>query len=233
MYNNDNILYFPKNIDLRICPKNGFSSNKNLFFSIMKKLDSKKLKEINSYNPDRKKMPESWRQNEVLIHGDPLDLPFRKDSVRFAIKRDPIERFKSTVEMLELGEKYSSVSEILDELDSGNLLDIHFCPQYFFMGSQDNYHYVYDLSNYEDFLIHILSFYDIKYNRSEHYIRSNISNNSDPNIIQSEREKGGRFRHQPKYKENKSPQKFTDTMTSMDYFRVRTLYKKDYDNGWK
>lgn len=252
MYNTDNVFYLQGNIDVRLCPKNGNSSTKAFFVRLMHILEAKDYEKIMmDYTPSNKKAPQSWRQYQVWQRGDQFDIPFRKNSIKFAIKRDPFERFKSCVEMLQLQalstkidtqanvegmnrdyKYYTSVSKLLDDLESGKVLNMHFWTQTYYLGNKNQYDYVYDLTEYESFIKHVISFYNITYRRDYFYFHRNISNNSDNKKIEAEKLLGGSIRYQYDYSETKTSELITSKMTPHDYARVRKLYKVDFDNGW-
>jgi len=116
--NNKNVYYFPDNIDVRTCNKNGLTSIKHLWTYIEQYYDKRNLP--NAVYEFRKQHEEFARSNkytagvdinDMLVnkYGDSFDIPFRKNSTRMAIWRDPIDRFKSAVEMLQI--VYSSENE--------------------------------------------------------------------------------------------------------------------------
>jgi len=255
----DNILYLPEGIDIRICPKNGFSSLKGFFHQVMKVVapNIPFQKEQIDFQHVRGGAS-SWRQLQVLKYGNQFDVPFRYDSVRFAVTRDPIERFKSAVEMLQLQAKsnyaspediplinkdydaYSSVKLLLDDLYSGKVLNQHFWTQTLYMGLRSNYDYVYNLNNIEEMYKHILSFYGIDYDRKVWYTHKNISNNSDYrstqdillDICTTTEQNRQQVSYMDYYKILEPSELITRNMTPSDYARVKKLYKIDYDNGW-
>jgi len=254
----DNILYLPEGIDLRICPKNGFTSIKGFHQQVLRVVSPQNTMAQEQYQFKHVRGgPSSWRQLQVLKYGNQFDIPFRFDSVRFAIKRDPIERFKSAVEMLQLQahsnyatpedvplinkdyDRYSSVKLLLDDLCGGKVLNQHFWTQTLYMGIPKDYDYVYDLENIEEFYKHVLSFYGIDYDRKVWYTHRNISNNSDPihseilfdeiNLSKQRRQNISYMEHYEVYDKEDL---ITSHMTASDYARVKKLYKIDYDNGW-
>lgn len=252
MYNTDNIFYLPGNIDIRLCPKNGYTSTKAFFIRLMHILENKDYeKYMVDYNPETRKAPQSWRQLQVWQRGDQFNIPFRRNSVKFAVKRDPFDRFKSCVEMLQLQalspkiepqqnvegmnrdyKYYHSVSKLLDDLEAGNVLNMHFWTQTYYLGDKNQYDYIYDLKDYEEFLKHALSFYNITYRRDLYYFRRNISNNVDEEIVQEEKKLGGSIHYQYDFQRANKKDLITEKMTPHDYARIRKLYKIDFDNGW-
>lgn len=255
----DNILYLPEGIDLRICPKNAFSSLKAFYLQLSKMLEpTNRVERAQREFAHVRGGPASWRQLQVLKYGNHYDLPFRFDSVRFAVKRDPIERFKSAVEMLQLQSKsnyatiediplinkdysaYSSVKLLLDDLYGGKVSNVHFWTQTQYMGSTKNYDYVYDVKEMEKLYSHILSFYGIDYDKKVWYTHKNISNNSDYDTTQelllslcpTDEQYLQQISYMDYYKRVDKSSRITELMTPNDYARVKKLYKIDYDNGW-
>ena len=117
----DNILYLPEGIDLRICPKNGFTSIKGFHQQVLRVVSPQNTMAQEQYQFKHVRGgPSSWRQLQVLKYGNQFDIPFRFDSVRFAIKRDPIERFKifmtCTVALIHNGQFFEKpVNPVLGE----------------------------------------------------------------------------------------------------------------------
>jgi len=248
--NSDNIFYFPKNVDVRTCPKNGHSSLKQFFINVTMKLDpNRKLKEEFIFYSEKNL---SWRARQVLLFGDHFDLPFRKNSIRLTIKRDPIERFKSATEMLQahvfhhyIDEKtsienklyhkfYTSVDQLLSDLENDTLVNIHFYPQTFYLGNNSQYDHVYDITEFETFQKDILLMNDIKF--TDHwFIHMNYSNNSDLRKMKKIKEQYRKSKHvviQAQFKHFKDEEKITSRMTENDIKRIKKLYEMDYDNGW-
>jgi len=209
------------------------------------------LELMTNYEPSTKRAPQSWRQLQVWQRGDQFDIPFRKNSVRFALKRDPFERFKSSVEMLQLQalstkidpqanvegmdrdyKFYDSVTKLLDDLEAGKVLNMHFWTQTYYLGDKSRYDYIYDINDYENFVRHILSFYNITYRRDYFYYHQNISNNTDAEVVHAEKQDGGTIHYQYDFERVSNHELITKKMTPHDYARVRKLYKLDFDNGW-
>ena len=147
----DNVLYFPNNVDVRLCPKNGMSSIKELF-RVHRKHDEY--------------VGRSYRYDYVKREGDQLDLPFRPGSFRIAVRRDPVDRFKSACEYIlqnradhiangranDLPEISSQLDEVIDSIESGSVKNNHFYTQTWYMGRPDDY----------DMVVHILSVGDCR-----------------------------------------------------------------------
>jgi hypothetical protein len=120
--NTTNIFYFPKNVDVRTCPKNGMTTLKhvwqNTFKHYMRSNNTLSFNIFDDYNElmiqDRdntKKFRGEMTARDMLVirHANMFDTPYRKGSFRIAVRRDPVERFKSAVEMLQV--------EYSDDLD--------------------------------------------------------------------------------------------------------------------
>ena len=113
--NTTNIFYFPKNVDVRTCPKNGMTTLKhvwqNTFKHYMRSNNTLSFNIFDDYNEllrqDRdntKKFRGEMTARDMLVirHANMFDTPYRKGSFRIAVRRDPVERFKSAVEMLQV-----------------------------------------------------------------------------------------------------------------------------------
>ena len=140
-----NVLYFNDDIDIRICLKNG---SKTL------------LKAWAIINNTSSPKPEH-RYQFIMQNQNLLDPPFRPDSYRIAIKRDPVERFLSTVNMISLenwndqwlDSKWNknlkslvdsnNISKTIENLKTGKIKDHHFMSQTHYMGKSSDYDKVY------------------------------------------------------------------------------------------
>jgi hypothetical protein len=258
MFNHDNIWYFPGNVDVRSCPKNASASLKQFWIEYIgthfPEMDIKN-KFLESAENKFKGSTSSYRWQQVLQNCDFFDMPFRRNSIRFAIKRDPLERFKSAVEMLQtevIAKKrqgiprtshlypddkvyryYDSVKKLLDDLEDNKLFDAHFLPQTYFLGNKDTYSYIYDTKDFEIFQKHVLTINDIEWNSRRWYIHKNISNNTpkeDFERISEFTTKARYIRTTPLY--GKLKVVITKRMTDVDIKRIMKIYEEDYDNGW-
>ena len=228
----DNILYFNNDIDIRLCPKNGSSSLREAWMS--------------SYFGGQKSYghgPSSKdRHTLVMQNQDIWDQPFRKGSYRIAVKRDPVERFISTVLYLAESTKHpnyfklkksytdltsvnlDNIESIIEAFENQILRDEHFFTQSYFMGHPNDYDKVYYLTELPQLLLWLekkvfkfqtttLWFEKLKYS---------IADISHKNPVP--------FRH---LWENKA--KYTDQrvqLTIEQTKRIVKLYAKDYANGW-
>lgn len=253
----DNIFYFngyrKELIDFRTCPKNASTSIKEIYIKFLPLAEQDKYL---NYRKTRAHEPLNWRQRLIWFYADQFDMPFRKNSVRFAIRRDPIDRFKSAVEMLQAQSKnykvdpdinvegfdksykgYSSVKEVLDKLELNEIVNAHFWTQTYYMGHPSQYDYVYDISEMNSCLVHLNNFLSpINRELDKYPMRMMMSNNSsDEDLAKIESEEHNhkkRMATHADFVKISEEEKITRHMTSMDYARVRRLYKVDYENGW-
>lgn len=253
MFNHDNIYYFPENIDVRTCPKNASASIRQFFIEVYTTVyPDGKLKE-QFYHFDKLKKNGSvvsYRWKQIIEYADFFNLPFRKNSVKFAMKRDPVERFKSCVEMLqardlaqaELAEIYAdtqkrykfyeSVHDLLNDLEDNKLVESHFLKQTYYLGDIKQYDYVYDVKDCVELQKHILKFNNLKWNDKRWYVHTNISDNTEISTVENLRQtiKSNNIKTYTHYGKNKNL--ITQKMSVKDLYRVKKLYEEDYDNGW-
>jgi len=253
----DNVFYFngyrKELIDFRTCPKNASTTIKELY---IKSLHPEELYNYENYRKTRAHEPLNWRQRLIWFYADQFNMPFRKNSIRFAIRRNPIDRFKSAVEMLQAQSKikkidpdinvdgfdksykgYSSVKEVLDKLELNEIVNAHFWTQTYYMGHPSQYDYVYDISEMSACLVHLDNFISpIDHQLDKYPMHLMMSNNSsDEDLAKIESEEHNlksRIHVHDNFIKISEEEKITRHMTSMDYARVRRLYKIDYDNGW-
>lgn len=198
----DNILYFPNNVDVRICPKNGMSS----------------LKELHRINRGVEQyIGRVDRLSKVRSFSDQFDIPFRRGSYRIAVKRDPIGRFKSACEyivrnrelylsegrMLEATKLEGVLDDILDKIEKGGLRNNHFYTQTWYMGNPRDYDLVVPLDELPSLMILLNEICELGLNREALIIH-----------------------------DNQTKVKIYSDMTHMQQRRVKKLYKVDYENGW-
>lgn len=215
----DNVFYFGDDIDVRVCLKNGYTSVRTAW-AIINRIDSfKRMKRMNGNIGHFGMGGTPERYNIVMAKQDLWDQPFRRGSYRIAIKRDPVERFKSAVTYLEgvkLHKNYElrkkeyidltyvnkeDIDMVLDAFDKQLLRDEHFFSQTYFMGSVKDYDIVYDISELSD----LMSF---------------LQNKFEPEIDVS------------KLHQNKNPKKEKVGLTPVQEIRIIKTYAKDYSNGW-
>lgn len=215
----NNCFYFFDDIDVRVCPKNGYSSIKVFFNSMMDspfaghfvKEASAVVYQGITYN--------RLRVLAVARCANYMCLPFRKNSFRIAVKRDPVKRFISAVNYMkgigDLDEDYKtsplgsevlnykelSMEEIVSGVEDGSINNLHFVPQTYYHGRTDEYDKIYSLENLDDLLLFLVNYKPTKY-VYEKRIHSNRSTNHVGDIS-ADLEK-----------------------------RIKKLYEEDYDNGW-
>lgn len=199
----DNVLYFPNNVDVRLCPKNGMSSIKELF---------------RVHRGHDEYVGRSYRYDYVKREGDQLDLPFRPGSFRIAVRRDPVDRFKSACEYIlqnranhiakgranDLPEISSQLDEVIDSIESGSIKNNHFYTQTWYMGRPEDYDMVVHISELDKLIAFLNEACELGFNE-------NIAN----------------------IHQNKSKLKiYNDAVTPLQMNRIKKLYAKDYKNGW-
>jgi len=216
----DNVLYFNNDIDVRLCLKNGFTSLRWLWSNVYKEQLLNNYLDAHLFIKDGIMRPNGCstvvRYNEAMKFQDIWDIPFRRNSYRIAIKRDPIERFLSTVNYLDKVNMYdkdnpfkkkyisledvdrSDINKVLDAFDNQTLRDEHFFSQSYFMGHPNDYDKVYYLSELDELIQWLCKkcnyvYIPVKFNQSE----------GDYPILTSEQQ-----------------------------LRIIKMYAKDYANGW-
>jgi len=195
----DNVLYFPNNIDVRICPKNGMSTLK----------EALRRAKGESY-------VRGWKQRHysVSTKGDQFDLPFRKGSYRIAVRRDPIDRFKSACEFIQSARAFYikhgrdlpdislKIDEVIDDMESGDVKNSHFYTQSWYMGHPDDYDMVYHIDEMPKLL---------------DFLREACNIERDIGVLH----------------ENRTTMKLYNDAISPDHMvKLRNFYLKDYKNGW-
>ena len=175
MTSRDNVLYFNNNIDVRLCPKNGISTLK---WSLWHTYNMDISKDRNFASRCGTK---NHRVEEIRKHGLSEDLPFRAQSTRVCVVRDPIERFMSAAEYLKLQwvanasllegsdlsiedkeHAYTAMSEIdilpdniddvIDGVSTGEIDNTHFWLQTYFLGNRSQYDHIFKFSQFGQFM---------------------------------------------------------------------------------
>jgi len=195
----DNILYWPNNIDIRICPKNGMSTLKEALRRTLGQHDTH---------------GHEYRNKLVNRFADQFDIPFRKGSYRIAIRRDPIDRFRSACEFIQqkrawfiqngkyLPDISLDIDEVIDSLESGNLKNNHFYTQTWYMGKLGDYDMVYHI-------------------------------NELPKLLDFLQEACKIERDITSIHENKTTFKlYNDAISTTQMEKLRNFYLKDFKNGW-
>jgi len=198
----DNVLYFPNNIDVRLCPKNGMSSIKEVF---------RIHKQHDQY------VGRSYRYEKVQKFSDQFDLPFRKNSFRIAVRRDPLDRFKSAceyimrerVEHLKLGRNdlpdiSSDIEKVITDIECGDIKNNHFYTQTWYMGKPEDYDMVVHISELNKLIIFLNEACELKIPADRLDIKHNVS----------------------------KLKLYNDGLTRIQELRVKKLFEKDYKNGW-
>jgi|SRR5210317_300886 hypothetical protein len=211
---NDNVWYLPNLIDIRTCPKNGMTSVKNFYYKLMSQITNENYSKYNREFKTERGGPINFREYQVWNYCDFTDIPFRKYSTRFAVKRDPVKRFLSAVEYLQANfdkegkrtihkrtypKKYEDLDELLTDIETQKMMNIHFFPQSYYMGNVNKYQFVYRLSDLDKMFEHLCSLYEV-----------------------------------PKFtmKLNKTQRTITKDISMVQIGRIRKLYQIDYENGW-
>ena len=195
----DNILYFPNNIDVRMCPKNGMSTLKEAYRRVKGHPTTESLES---------------RIEKVSSSCDMFDIPFRKGSYRIAVRRDPIDRFKSACEFIMDARSYYikegkflpdialELDQVIDDLEQGKYRDNHFYTQTYYMGLPQEYDMVYHI----DELPKLLAFLQ--------------------DATETDRDLTGLH-------ENKTKLKLYNGAIDPEHMtKLRNFYLKDYINGW-
>ena len=170
----ENVYYFGDNIDVRLCLKNGYTTLRHAWVSHTNILEFNRCIENGIIKEGKEVNHCGWGSQELrnkLIYknGDIWDLPFRKNSYRIAIKRDPVQRFISAVSHLSRvklqknlsnHKSYIDLSAVTDEdinsvingIKNEVIKDEHFYSQHWFMGDPNQYDKIYDISEMHDLL---------------------------------------------------------------------------------
>ena len=198
-----NILYFNEDIDIRICLKNG---SKTL------------LKAWAIVNNTSIPKPED-RYQFIMQNQNLLDPPFRAGSYRIAIKRDPVERFLSTVNMVSLenwndrwlNSKWNenlktlidsnNISKTIENLKANKIKDQHFMSQTHYMGKSSDYDKVYYVHELPELL---------KWLEKKTKVTTSISD----------------------LWVNKAIPKYNNNLSEIDKLKILNLYNMDCANGW-
>jgi len=215
--NKSNVLYFEDQIDVRLIPKNASTTFK-LMWTDFHGYEYKKSKGDNphGYFPV-KWVEENWRTVAVKYNGG----LWRKDTTRIAIKRDPVDRWLSTVNFAILMHEYGKyhafndldwtdrdINDLAEQMRDTGIENIEewevneFFSQTYCGG---------DISQY-DHIFYLRDFDKCKALMEEILEQPLLD-------IESTVTKG------------KGKWKMKD-LTSKAIDDIRVLYKRDYDNGW-
>jgi len=234
MFPTDNVLYFPNNIDVRICPKNGMTTIKwALLYVLRLDYDASSAASVEDKFEAQLCGTKGWRVREIKEHGYQPDLPFRQESLRVAISRDPIERFLSACEYikteytkssnmltssgtldkesLEALGKMSDLDDLPDNLDdiidgvwSGDIHNSHFYTQTHFYGNRGQYDEIFQMQDFAEFL---------------EWLRKKTGSNRKIDKIHSNSTSGLWFGSK-------------NDLTEDQKKRIMRIYAEDYDYGW-
>lgn len=228
------VIYFTNNVsplvDFCICAKNGCTSIKS-YYSWTKdhnwihtyKSDDPyilKLIEIGAVNENDKNHLNDFvyyhhqsvkRVNRVRLWLNEETTTFknffRKNSVRVAIKRDPIQRFLSGYMQVwqqtgfgAFRQHNYNIDQIIDLLENKQYWNEHLETQTFWMGTPDQYHKIFNLEQTRECIL---------------YINKVLKFKSIPPEI-----------HSMKSIYNKP------TLTRQQVDKIENLYSIDYENGW-
>lgn len=223
----ENVLYFPNNLDVRLCPKNGITSLK---YALKYILEGKE--EATSITATK-----SWRKEQIKQNGYRDDLPYRENSYRLAISRDPVRRFLSAAEYLNiewakqvnhLGEDYllrpdlteddfrdigqfseaepipNNLDELIEAVSCGDITNTHFYSQTYYLGARGQYDRIYKMSNFTDCL---------------EFIRRRSDSSKSIDKLRANRTHGKIYGT-------------VDDLTQDQKKRIMKIYEVDYDYGW-
>lgn len=198
----DNVLYFPNNVDVRLCPKNGMSTIKEIF---------------RIHHGHDEYVGRAYRYGKVKQFADQFDLPFRKGSYRIAVRRDPLDRFKSACEYImreraehirngrfDLPEISSDIEDVISKTEAGSMKNNHFYTQTWYMGKPEDYDMVVHISELNKLLAFLNEACELDLTESQIETKMNVS----------------------------SLKLYNDGLTRIQQMRVKKLYEKDYKNGW-
>jgi len=216
----NNCHYFYDDLDFRICPKNATTSIKKVIeYSIEDKCSNDLMPRL-STRLLKKGLLKTARVLSVNTHMDYMNIPFRRNSFKVAIKRDPVERFISAVTYMQkqipddvykvtrlLSETVDyrklTLEEILIGVEEGWINDIHLVPQFYYFGKYNQYDKVYSLEETGDFIKFLINYKPHPVlNNNKRYLNIHL-NKTTPIEISS-------------YLKN----------------RIKKLYEQDYDEGW-
>lgn len=225
----DNVLYFNNNIDVRICPKNGMSTLKwVLWKSYGLSVDEHNAKARNCGTKNH-------RVDEILTKGYPMEYPYRKDSLRVAIVRDPVRRFLSAAEyiksqwesnidlikqtqldnfeqkraygkMSDLDDLPDDIDELIDKVINYEINNTHFWTQAYYLGPRGQYDKIFAMRDFRHFTDWLQEACDSPVTFER--VKINIGN----------KEK----RYYPSYSE----------LTRKQKKLIMDIYREDYNYGW-
>lgn len=223
----DNVLYWRNNIDVRLCPKNGISTLKYAaWYHTGISIEEDRVLAA-TYGTKR------HRVEQIREFGHSPVLPYRKDSRRVAVVRDPIERFMSAAEYLKMkwienvsvlesseldddekSKVYRGLSDVdlipddIDELIEGvaskDITNSHFYTQAYWMGCRSQYTHIFKMSQFGQFM---------------NWLRQETETSKKIDKIRSNHTSGLYYGG-------------VSNLTEQQQKRIMKLYEEDYDYGW-
>lgn len=199
----DNVLYFPNNVDVRLCPKNAMSTLKEIF---------------RKHNGHDQYVGRVWRHKKVAKYANQFDLPFRPGSFKVAVRRDPVDRFKSACEYIlqnradhikqgrynDLPQLSTELDEVLDGIELGQIKNNHFYTQSWYMGLPEDYDMVVHISEMDKLLAFLNEACDLQLPPEISKIKMNVT----------------------------KLKMYNDAINPLQLKRIKKLYEKDYEHGW-
>ena len=224
-----NILYFPNRIDIRICPKNATVSLKAAY-NLCYRMPNEIFNSDGNIKPNYSSVMENYRKHCVDRHSCWWDFPFRKNTTRIAVVRDPVKRFMSACnyyirqQTRYVNKDYNqewydrnhsrgtpiypetiskTVRGIIEQLQKRDIFDSHFYSQSHFLGHPDDYDMVFEINNMDKLFLYLNE--NCKPKNPIPYLRKNTSD---------------------------SYKSFSSTLEPQDIELIKEFYSKDYKIGW-
>lgn len=183
-----------------------------------------------SYRRGFSSVDESHRKRRVDTHSYWVDFPYRKNSIRIAVVRDPVKRFMSACNYyIRQQRRYANkiydtqwykdnhdrgepcypeivtktVRGMINQLEKRDIYDSHFYSQTHYLGHPDDYDIVYEINDLNELF---------------NYLNKNCN---PKNPI-------------PPLRKNTSDsyKSFGRTLTEDDIVLIKEFYSKDYKRGW-
>tara|TARA_R110000868_G_scaffold282471_3_gene542748 strand:+ start:1768 stop:2457 length:690 start_codon:yes stop_codon:yes gene_type:complete len=223
----DNVFYFNNDIDLRVCLKNAYTTMRTAWLwcgkTDLRFKDEDYQEILHRYTGHSGHGSSPSRYRECMKYQDIWNIPFRRGSYKIAIRRDPVERFKSAVSHLnrtrihkdyssEEGKEYidlthvtiDDIDKVLDAMDNQLIRDEHFFSQTYFMGMPNDYDKIYNLNEVGDLLKWVQKKCPPRLGVDITSLWANKTKDTESRI----------------------------TLTPEQTMRVIKFYAKDYANGW-
>lgn len=224
-----NILYFSNNVDIRLCPKNATVSLKAAYNMCHEPPDFI-YDSDGSYRRGSSSVDEPHRKHNVDTYSYWVDFPYRKNSIRIAVVRDPVKRFMSACNYyIRQQHRYANkiydaqwykdnhdrgepcypeivtktVRGMINQLEKRDIYDSHFYSQTHYLGHPDDYDIVYEINDLNELF---------------NYLNKNCNPKN----------------HIPPLRKNTSDsyKSFGRTLTEDDIVLIKEFYSKDYKRGW-